>query len=207
MKEGEKTVSNQLERALNGITKCQKTHGQWLNTLSFMEYIGARKILKALPASVLNETLLGHISEEAFHSLFFKKLARKVTGGDPRFKEEDMLAEEECEGYFQNIDKKSKEISKGDVLLNYLYTTWAVETRAVCVYSIYNRILKDGGFFFSLNSVLKDETGHLKQVENSIGERDENHKLHFQELMKFECREFSSLLCALEREVKRAPLS
>ncbi|MCY4512689.1 MAG: hypothetical protein OXB86_03265 [Bdellovibrionales bacterium] len=191
----------ELRLILENIVSSRKIHGRWLNTLSFLEYIGTRKILKSLPANILDETLLSHVAEEAFHSLFFKKLARKLTVNNYSFKEEEMLAPEECENYFQQLDKKAELISNEKPDLNYLYTTWIVETRAVSVYSLYNKILKEKQFSFTLNPILKDEEKHLAQVKNCIQQMDSRHEIHFQELMGFEEQEFSVLLEHLKKTV------
>ena len=194
-------MNTELRVVLKEMTSCRELHGRWLNTLSFLEYIGTRKILKSLPAQILNETLLSHITEEALHSLFFKKLARKVTLGDCSFGKKELLAPDECENYFQNLDRKAETLSGRDKILNYLYTTWIVETRAVRVYSLYNQILREKRFSFTLNSILKDEEKHLNQVKNLIQERDNRHEIHFQELTAFEGREFGSLLGNLKKYV------
>ena len=191
----------ELQHILEKIISCQKLHGRWLNTLSFLEYIGTRKILKSLPADILDETLLSHIAEEAFHSLFFKKLARKLTANNYSFKEEEMLTPKECESYFQQLDQKAELISNGKPELNYLYTTWIVETRAVNVYSLYNKILKEKQFSFTLNPILKDEEKHLMQVKHFIQQMDSQHKIHFKELIGFEGGEFLTLLGHLKKAV------
>lgn len=192
----------ELRLILENIVSSRKIHGRWLNTLSFLEYIGTRKILKSLPAETLDETLLSHIAEEAFHSLFFKKLARKLTANNYSFKEEEMLAPEECENYFQQLDGKAELISSGNPVLNYLYTTWIVETRAVKVYSLYSQILREKQFTFTLNPILKDEEKHLTQVKNFIQQRDSRHEIHFQELVEFEEGEFTALLEHLKKAVR-----
>ena len=194
-------IPTELQLILEEIVSYRALHGRWLNTLSFLEYIGTRKILKSLPADILDEILLSHISEEAFHSLFFKKLARKVTQNNYSFREEELLLPEKCEDYFQNLDKKAESLSGGNKVLNYLYTTWIVETRAVNVYSLYNQILQAKRFPFTLNPILKDEEKHLKQVKNLIEKMDSRYEAHFQELMAFERKEFTSLLKDLKINV------
>ena len=194
-------INEKLPLILEMITSRRELHGRWLNTLSFLEYIGTRKILKSLPADILDETLLSHISEEAFHSLFFKRLARKITLKNYSFREEELLIPKESERYFQNLDKRSGEVSNANEMLSYFYTTWIVETRAVAVYSLYNRILKAKQFPFTLNPILKDEEKHLIQVKDSIEEMDPRHQSHFRELVEFEEEEFTRFLQYLEREV------
>ena len=172
-----------------------RLHSLWLNTLSFLEYIGARKIAKALPQEAFNERLLEHFSEEARHSLYFKNLARiarrggggatsgekktqaafdsETAGGgwNPGFKEEELLSGRAAREYFQSLDNKAKALSEGDIFLNYLLSSCAVERRAVSVYSIYNRLLKEKQFSFNLDPVLKDEKKHWTAMREEIKRR------------------------------------
>ena len=187
---------------LEQILQDKNLHGRWLNTLSFLEYIGTRKILKSLSAPLFNQVLLSHTVEEAYHSLFFKKLSQKVCGKDLSFKKEEMIGAQECETYFQSLDKKSLELAKGHVFLNYLYTTWIVEIRALKVYSIYNDLLKQKKQGFSLQSILKDEKEHLQEVETQIKKQDKNHPAHLNLLQDFEKEKFEELLQHLNKEIQ-----
>ena len=190
-----------LHHFLQNISKDAHTHAKFLNTLSFLEYIGARKILKSLQAPLLNETLLGHIAEEAYHSLFFKKLARKVCKKQFSFEEEEMLAGRNMESYFQSLDQKACEMTKNQKFLNYLYTTWIIEKRAVTTYKIYNQILKENKFPFTLNSILRDEDKHLEEVETTIKKQDPDHDKHFALLKNFEAKEFDKVMQSLQESV------
>ena len=190
-----------LMRILEKITSDKKRHAFWLNTLSYLEYIGTRKIIKALPAEKLNETLLDHISEEARHSLFFKRQAKKLFGKSLFFHSHEMIVSEAAEDYFQSIDHKAKEFSRSNPVLNYLYTTYIVESRAILSYSIYNEILKRKNFGFSLNSILKEEEKHLEFVYQAIKKLDLFYEETLETLKEFEHRQYFSLLFELEKEM------
>ena len=56
----------------------QRLMSLWLNTLSFLEYMGARKIAKSLRQDHFNEELLGHLSEEAAPQPFLQKAGHEV---------------------------------------------------------------------------------------------------------------------------------
>ncbi|MGI9548498.1 MAG: hypothetical protein ACR2M7_00750 [Bdellovibrionales bacterium] len=190
-----------LIKILEKIVSDKDLHGLWLNTLSFLEYIGTRKMLKALPASCLNETLLAHINEESRHSLFFKKLSHKVSGKQFCFAEHEMICSKEAETYFQQIDKEATSFSRSNPILNYLYTTYTVELRAILLYSIYSKILKRNEFPFTLNFVLKEEEQHLAAVMQSIKTLDPFAEQNFEELKEFEHRAYFSLLRKLEQKI------
>lgn len=196
-----------LIRILEKIVFDKKLHARWLNTLSFLEYIGARKMLKSLPAEHINNILLTHINEESRHSLFFKKLSKKVLGEDLFFKQEEMFCSQQAETYFQNVDKKAQTIADGENLLNYLYTTYMVETRAVSAYTIYNKILERNNFSFTLQALLKEEENHLDNTTSMIKELDPLWEQHLEQLKQAEYSLYFSLLHDLEEELTQKQVS
>ena len=194
-------LDKKFQNLIYQIVKQPSLHARFLNTLSFLEYIGARKIFKSLPAQIYDEFFLSHSAEEAFHSLFFKKLSKKVGQKDLDFSKSEMLASEQMERYMQNLDKKAEEVSQKQQVLNYLYTTWIVEKRALIAYTSYNRILKEKDFGFSLTPVLKDEAKHLKEMETLLEKQDKNFKQNQDKLLEFEKKEFENLLSKLEQAI------
>ena len=134
-----------LKSFLEKIVQNTKWHTRWLNTLAFMEHIGCRKIVKSQNSTHLSLTLLQHISEEARHAFYFKNLAHKLSPTDcPSFEEQYLIKGKESEDYFQAIDHKAEEDlihSPSKNILNYLYTTWMIEERAVLIYNLYNEVL------------------------------------------------------------------
>ena len=199
-----------------------RLHSLWLNTLSFLEYIGARKIAKALPQEAFNEALLEHLSEETQHSLYFKRLARKARhcrerknpsfekseSGDfksPGFKEEELLDMRAARDYFQALDNKAKAQAGGSVVFNYLLTSCAVERRAIALYSVYNRLLKKRRFPFTLDPVLKDEKKHLAAMQARIEQL--KHQDRLSALIRYEETLFPILVRRLFREAESLRLS
>jgi len=194
-----------LIKILEYIVSDDNLHSRFLNTLSFLEYIGTRKMLKSLPASSLNASFLEHINEESRHSLFFKKLAKKISGKDVSFLDYEMLCRIPAEKYFQKMDQEAMTISRSNTILNYLYTTYIVESRATSVYSIYSKILRRNQFHFTLNSILKDEFKHLETVIGSIKKLDPFADHNFETLKEHEHLAYFSLLRSLENEIFKYP--
>ena len=185
------------------ITNCNSLHAKFLNTLSYLEYIGARKMLKSLPAPILNKIFLEHINEEIRHSLFLKSLAEKLTEASYGFKEQELIAGAEGGHYFQEVDHYSSKFSFSNPILSYLYTTYAVEQRALLFYSLYNDILKKKNFPFSLQSILNDEAEHLDYVLKEIQKIDPFWEAQLEEICQFEHQKYFSFLISLEREVSK----
>lgn len=192
----------EIQDFLEKIISCSKLHSLWLNTLSFLEYIGTRKMAKALPQEIFDETLLDHLSEEARHSLYFKKLANRVSSRNLCFQNDELLAGSEARAYFQKLDIKAKTLSGGQALLNYLFTTWLIEQRAVLVYTVYNQLLSQKRFPFSLNPLLKEEMGHLIHVKSSMKKLSFDCEKTMSTLKTFEEEEFKILMKCMNQEME-----
>ena len=174
-------------------------HARFLNTLSYLEYIGSRKMMKSLPRQVLDKSFLSHINEEIRHSLLLKSFAQKLAKKNLAYKKKEMVAGSSANQYFQEVDHYSLKFAFSNPLLNYLYTTYVVEQRAVVFYSLYNEILQKKYFSFSLRAILKDEKQHLKDVEQHIKTLDSFWESHIDEITEFEHQRYFSLLIALEK--------
>ena len=196
--EKETHIQRDLKSFLETVVQNKILHTHWLNTLAFMEHIGSRKIIKSQNSIKMDHTILQHISEEARHAFYFKNLAHKISSIDcPNFEEEYLIKGPASEDYFQAIDHKAEEElvnSPSKNTLNYLYTTWMVEERAVMLYEIYNQILKLHQMPFNLNFVLQEEDHHLKTVVQHIKETDSEFKDRAERLFEYERKQFTRLL-------------
>ncbi len=196
--QSENVITNSLKKFLKTIIQQPILHAQWLNTLSFLEYIGARKILKSQKSEHLNWFLLQHIREETGHALFFKTLSRKISKKYcPSFETPYLMEGKKAENYFQSIDhhaEKNLTHHPQAHYLNYLYTTWMIEERAIKVYQTYNDLLKKNKFSFTLNAVLREEDHHLQTITQEIKKRDLDFKNRIQQLFEYETQQFQELL-------------
>lgn len=149
-------------------------HARMVNTLSRMEYVGVRKMLKARHVDQLDLDGVQHIVEEATHALRLKKAAVKLLGGEEgvrTYSEEDTLAGNGAEAYLQGVDHGCEELLAGLNLeeparseANYLLSSFIIEIRAEAFYPMYEQVLQDAGAPFSVRSILKDEERHLAEM-------------------------------------------
>jgi hypothetical protein len=75
-------TENRLESLVDKIVADQVLHARWLNTFSYLEYVGFRKIVKSQKAEALTAAILGHACEEGRHALGLKKLALRLGGAE-----------------------------------------------------------------------------------------------------------------------------
>lgn len=196
-----------LERTLQEIVCNEQSHARWLNSLSYLEYRGFRKMARTLDTSLVNAEILSHMAEEARHAQFFKRLAVKI-GGSKFEAYTDLLAGKAVKKYFYDLDKLSDEwMSRADVLQHklavYLTVTYLIEIRAVGLYQVYQRVLHGQNFAISLAPVLSDETKHLSEVLSQLTLTFPRWSEFKRELEALESKCFIEAWAAIESEVAR----
>ena len=103
-------TQDRLEDLIGAIVADPALHARWLNTFSYLEYVGFRKIVKSQRAEALTAAILGHACEEGRHALGLKKLAVKLGGSAfDSYAPEALLCGEEAEAYFQELDQSCDE--------------------------------------------------------------------------------------------------
>ncbi len=201
-------ADDRLKAVIDIVVQDDHLHARWLNTFSFLEYIGFRKIVKSQRAEVLNRSLLMHALEEGRHALLLKKLAVKLAG--PAFDfytPETMLCTDAAKTYFQELDHGCDEkfADRSDLeraKLVYLYVTWLVERRALDVYGLYHKVLGDSEVAPKLRALLAEEVGHLRAVEAGIAAGDPDHAARSSEFEALEHRLYETFVSALAHELE-----
>ena len=91
----------------------RRLHARFVNTLSRLEYVGVRKILKSRRSEQIDLDGLQHILDEAVHALRLKKAAVALAGGGGdsvvTFADDATLAGDAGEGYLQALDRRAEE--------------------------------------------------------------------------------------------------
>lgn len=155
-------MKNQI---LEKIACDQRLEGRWLNTLSLLEHIGARKIGKTVFQSHPSLPILEHHADESRHAYIFKKMAADLGAG-----EADYLCAEEGIRYFQDLDHGiaewiSKNIPQAGTYENYLLTTCLIERRAMKLYPVYKNATRRPSIASEMAAVIAEETNHRHHIE------------------------------------------
>jgi hypothetical protein len=176
--------TRRLEALLDRIIPHPALHARFVNTLSRLEYIGVRKMLKSRRAETLDLDGLQHLLDEAVHALRLKKAATALAADGAAqvttFSDADTLAGAAGEDYFQAIDQRAEEAlaTRGDTEgrkealaraeANYLLTSAAIEVRAQAFYPIYEQRLRAHGAPFSVAAITRDEDRHLQEMSERL---------------------------------------
>jgi hypothetical protein len=200
-------TDGRLAAVIAAVVKDDRIHARLLNTFSFLEYIGFRKIVKSQRAEILNRSLLTHALEEGRHALLLKKLAVKLGGPEFDFyRPETMFCPEAAKTYFQELDHQcdAKFAHLGDFersKLVYLYVTWLIERRALDVYGCYKEMLGNSDLAPRLNALLAEEVGHLRAVEAGIAAGDPEHATRSAQFEALEAALYKDFVGAMSREL------
>lgn len=150
-------------------------HARFVNTLSMLEYTGARKILKSQPEESISAQILAHAAEEIRHAQAFKKIALKMSAGKLHsYSDEHLYCGPEAREYFQSLDHgaaqllQGSEIEKNTLWENYLITTLLIEERANSVYPVYETILAKAGFPGVLSAIVREEVLHMEEMQTQL---------------------------------------
>jgi hypothetical protein len=198
--------SNSFEKFANQLLENPEIHARFVNTLSMLEYMGARKILKSQPEPGITAQILAHAAEEIRHAQGFKKIALKMSAGKLNsYADEHLYCGPEARRYFQSLDHGAAEImnsprykdAKGDTLWkNYLITTLLIEERANSVYPVYETTLSRAGFPGVLSGIVREEILHLEEMQDHLKDQDISAD-HLKQLKQLEESAFSEFLNAL----------
>lgn len=197
---------NTLEFLKNIVDNHDK-HARWLNSLSYLEYRGFRKIARSQKTDEITSEILAHALEEIRHAIFFKRLATKIGGCRfENYSESTLLCETELKFYFFELDRRVSDylqLHECSKLSNacYVLVTLLIERRALSVYRPYDELLRERGFTFSLASVLKEEHSHLEEMFVAAREVLLRANVETNALEKIETSCFKGLWEALTREI------
>lgn len=166
------SFAKQFEKLLTHIVNTNELHAKWLNTLSYLENCGARKIAACEHPTLVKEEMLKHAAEEFRHAHHLKRQIAKVTANlMDTYQPSLMLGGTSTLHYLTALDLKTSRYLKSLHLSNlsikesaYLLVTYAIELRAKELYGIYNTVLHRSGSRVTVKSILLEEKEHLEEM-------------------------------------------
>ena len=188
----------QLRQVLDTVCADTRLHATWLNTLSYMEHVGATKIARTQSGPSATYMSLKHAAEEARHGFFLKLMARKLwPEGLPTYQTEYLLAPIPSHQYLYRLDLEASRLGRRHGLdgrdlhnLVYLLVTYAIEVRADELYPVYQEYLdKQPELRLSVQGIINEEEGHLAEMESELANYPE------------ELRNLTTPICELENRL------
>ena len=181
-----------LTELLSQIVKSDVLHSRWLNTLSYLENTGARKIAACQHPTQVKEEMLKHAAEEFRHAHYLKRqIGRVLDGACEDYSKESVLGGVNSLHYLNSLDLQvsrylSLHFTKADTkAYAYLLVTYAIEMRASELYPIYEAILRGHTSKVTVKSILLEEKEHLQEMQDAIKSMPQG-SLHANEACRIE---------------------
>ena len=200
----------QFSQLLNNIIGTPGIHAKWLNTLSFMENAGARKISASEDKENVNLIILKHAAEEHRHAYYLKKQIAKLGENLCKtYHNQFLLSPASSKYYLAILDvmvckylKKKLGLSGTKLKFTaYLLVTYAIEVRADELYPIYQQALDDAGSKVNVKSIILEEEGHLEEMLAQLKQFSPDWEIHANVALGYEKQLFEDWAAELGKEV------
>ncbi len=200
----------QLTTILENIVNNNALHSRWLNTLSYMENAGAKKISASENKEEVTLLILKHAAEEHRHAYYLKKQLSKLDETACKtYTNTELLAPNHTKYYLNTLDikvcrylKKHFNLSGYDLkFAAYLFVTYAIEVRADELYPIYQSVLTAKESRVTVKSIILEEEGHLEEMLNQLRDFSPEWEKHALEVIKIEQQMFKDWMVGLKLEV------
>lgn len=169
------SFEREIQELINPIVQDPFLHGLWVNTLSYLENCGARKIASCEHPTAVKEEMLKHASEEFRHAFYLKKQLSRISQYYEDYRRSYLLGGWAAYHYLDALDLHTSRYlsSLGMTLLEikqhaYLLVTYAIELRAGELYPLYQAILKQHKSKIQVQSILLEEQEHLQEMEAEL---------------------------------------
>jgi rubrerythrin len=199
-----------LKETLSQIVSDDLLHSKWLNTLSFMENAGAKKISASEDKEKVTLIILKHAAEEHRHAYYLKKQISKISENYcPDYQNQYLLAPKASKYYLNNLDVQVCKYLKTELHLAgaelrfaaYLLVTYAIEVRADELYPIYQDILTNTNSKVMVKSIILEEEGHLEEMLHQLKSFSPQWEIYANHAVKIETKLFKDWIESLEKEV------
>lgn len=158
----------QLIPFLENIIKEPFLHAKWLNTLSYLENCGARKLAAFEHPTKVKEEMLKHAAEEFRHAHFLKKEISKIYPSSfSDYAPSSLLGGFFSLHYLNRLELEISRLLKPQISfkeLSYLTVTYAIEIRAKDVYFQYETLLRKHHLPIHVKSIYFEEAEHLNEI-------------------------------------------
>lgn len=160
-----------MEELLTKLIGNDELHAKWLNTLSFLENCGARKIAACEHPTLVKVEMLKHAEEEFRHAYHLKRQIEKIAAGS--YKDySQILGGLTTRRYLYRLDTQVCRLLKNAELFNkelaYALVTFAIEKRAIALYTLYETLLRENQSKITLKAILLEEANHLEEMEAAL---------------------------------------
>lgn len=200
-----------IKPILENIVNDNLLHAKWLNTLSYMENAGAKKISASEHKEQVNLIILKHAAEEHRHAYYLKKQLEKLDGNLCKtYTNEELLTPNHTKFYLNALDVAVCRYLKQHFNLSgyelkfaaYLFVTYAIEVRADELYPVYQEVLTNAKSKVNVKSIILEEEGHLEEMLNQLKTFSPDWQKHAELVIEIEQEMFDSWISNLGEQLR-----
>lgn len=200
----------QIKSILENIVSNNTLHAKWLNTLSYMENAGAKKISASEHKENVNLIILKHAAEEHRHAYYLKKQLDKLDGSLCKtYTNDELLTPKNTKFYLNALDVAVCRYLKEHFNLTgyelkfaaYLFVTYAIEVRADELYPVYQDVLTAAKSKVTVKSIILEEEGHLEEMLNQLRSFSPDWEKHAEVVIGIEQAMFNDWVSSLSAAV------
>jgi hypothetical protein len=170
------SFAESIQALLSKIVDSDPLHAKWLNTLSYLENCGARKIAACEHPTLVKQEMLKHAAEEFRHAHHLKRQIERISSASmDTYSLAYILGGTATLHYLTALDLKTSRylktvgLSKNAIKeASYLLVTYAIELRADELYPIYDQVLRKAGSRVAVKSILLEEKEHLNEMKEGL---------------------------------------
>ena len=129
----------------------------WVDLLSQLEYVGCRKIIKAIAFHEVTTEILRHIAEEASHAYLLKRVVDPKGDSGATWEQGRFCAA--GWRYFQRLDHGVCAIDPS-AALRYPGVAWAIERRVLTLYPVMLELSQNESLTRALKQIIGQERRH-----------------------------------------------
>ena len=186
------------DQFLEQVTQNPIQHHLWLRSLSYLEYIGYRKMVKSVPYAKMSTGVYHHLSDEIQHSFMLREIADKQFGNTLDMEKVTSLVGI-AENYFQGLDSQiddwiASKLGNKDPYASYVWVSYSIEKRAMKVYPQYLSKLHEASLKGAIQKIIKDEAEHLSYLEEVLDQFPEEISLKNAPVLEIEEKCFGNFL-------------
>lgn len=203
------SFAESIREVLGVIVRSDVLHAKWLNTLSYLENCGARKIAACEHPTLVKEEMLKHAAEEFRHAYHLKRQIEKIAKPIQDYSMICILGGIASWNYLKTLDlqasrylSKTVGLSKSQVKeASYLLVTYAIELRAGELYHIYDEELRKMRSKVVVKSIVLEEQEHLNEMIEGLHQMPSGF-VHAEHVCAFESRLCANWIKSIKERLK-----
>ncbi len=181
---------------------------RFLNTYSYLEYIGAMTLTRSFLPEELTSHALHHLIEENDHARLFRANAEKLAGKKLTYKAEEMLKGAAARNYIYRTASFARQKLQGLMLSSNMtgivsqYSSLVAELRTVWLFPKMEQVLK-AKMNVSIAKIIRDENGHVYYIDSILSRIDPHFQKRAIAILEAEAAAYMRFMNAVNTELKQ----